>query len=454
MPAQERFKNTAGVNNSACLQKDINFFSNYIQKNVKGMVTIMNNTLVENKVFTNSALNKYISNEDGSMYIYLYGINQYTKRFLDSFPLMNIQGVIDETANKCRRFHKHEVFAKEEFIELINGENDKANIRIIAFVSDFELFSKEFVGLGISAVYGLYDGLQLLGLDNCMSEIPYPVYFTSIGDPGSLHQPPNREQGGIFKYDFMNNECIRLHSGSFRDLKRYKDGYIALKKDAIIVYNKYFQEIKLIEAHRLDLHGFAFSSTDDDIIYVVETGADQIGIYNIKNGIKLHEVNFSQWKIDNCHLNDIFIEDDYLYLSMFSLSGSRQSSMASIGKHVDQGMVIRINIKNFTIDTIIADNLTFPHTVLKINDDILFCDSLNRTLYCNEKPLVVFSGFLRGLYFDGYNLLVGQSRLRFARSYITSDAVSIETGIYCFTPSKKRYHFISIPNVDIYSIIT
>lgn len=357
--------------------------------------------------------------------------------------MLNIEGIIDDLGQGL--YHGYPIFSKNQFLERV--QNDIHKVRIISFEKDFINTKKEFESRGFSAIYSLYDGLYFLGVRENYIDMKGRILFTSIGHP-------NIERGGLFSYDFEKGECVKHYSGDYRDMKRYGNGFIALRENVgIIVYDQNLNEVKCISTKKLEMHGLGFCPDDLNIVYVVETAKDQIGVYDISNGIKIQEIKFSNQCFDNRHINDIMVDEQYIYLSIFSLSGSFESFW-SLNTLSRDGALVRIRRRDFHIDSILVDGLKNPHTVMKINDDILLCDSLNRRLICNQNVLATFGGFLRGLCYDGHCILVGQSTTRHT-PFVTNgiNETSMDTGIYCFDPSRKIYRFINIPNVEIYSII-
>ena len=91
-------------------------------------------------------------------------------------------------------------------------------------------------------------------------------------------------------------------------------------------------------------HGIAFDYKNKKF-YVVCSNTDQIKIFDLKlqylNSISISN-KYKKLKSPQHHINDIFIKDKYLYVSMFSLSGNHK-------RNIYDGGVYKINIKNHKI---------------------------------------------------------------------------------------------------------
>lgn len=80
------------------------------------------------------------------------------------------------------------------------------------------------------------------------------------------------------------------------------------------------ENLKVIEnkalSTELDLHGVAI---DNDKAYIVETKTNSIGVYDLENDLeRVDEIRFSPENDDVCHVNDLYIANEKLYVSMFS----------------------------------------------------------------------------------------------------------------------------------------
>lgn len=178
-----------------------------------------------------------------------------------------------------------------------------------------------------------------------LKELGVDVYFEE------QNSHPSIEKGGLFSYDFEKGECIKHYSGDYRGMKRYGNGFIALRENVgIIVYDQNLNEEKCIPTKNMEMHGLGFFSDEPNIVYVVETAKDQIGVYDIKNGIKVQEIKFSSQRYDNRHINDILVDEQYIYLSIFSLSSASGSLRTIISSFMTFTLVSLLDLgENFTL---------------------------------------------------------------------------------------------------------
>jgi hypothetical protein len=56
------------------------------------------------------------------------------------------------------------------------------------------------------------------------------------------------------------------------------------------------------------------------MVFIVQTSTNSIGVYDLRKGLlKIDEIRFSPNKNnDVCHINDLFIASNSIFLSMFS----------------------------------------------------------------------------------------------------------------------------------------
>lgn len=91
----------------------------------------------------------------------------------------------------------------------------------------------------------------------------------------------------------------------------------------------------------LDLHGVAI---DNDKAYIIETKTNSIGIYNLKNNLeRIDEIRFSPENDDVCHVNDLYIANDKLYVSMFSYPPRKNS--LSFANKTYQGVILEYSLQ-------------------------------------------------------------------------------------------------------------
>jgi hypothetical protein len=199
-------------------------------------------------------------------------------------------------------------------------------------------------------------------------------------------------------------------------------------------------------------HGITYCEKRD-LLFIVLTGNDTIGVYSAINFKKIGEVVVSD-KFEKCgipqhHINDACIFEDSVYLSMISYSGNWK-------KNVHDGVIVEIDIDSLEIRGVVTSGLWYPHSPTIIKGNLCYCDSMRGTVHTSTwKTLTKFNGFVRGIAHDGQYWYVGQSSHRYIdRIEGTSDNISLDTGIYLVEEHTKITKFFAIPElVDVKTIL-
>lgn len=252
--------------------------------------------------------------------------------------------------------------------------------------------------------------------------------------------------GGLYRYTTEDNNVVKLLDGTFHQIVELKDHYLILDEmKGVIKVSKSF-EVEHVFAFEADSrsHGLAVSLTRNEI-YVGKSGVDKISVYNLKTyefikDIKLSD-KYDRLKCEQHHMNDLIEKDGYLYVSMFSHSGN-------FPKGVYDGGIMEIDIETGERSVIINDKW-MPHSVCFINNELTFVDSMNSHLYQGDKKKIgSFTGFIRGIDFDGKYWFVGQSESRyFDRLEGIKNYISMSSGFYLFDEYSKAGKFFQTPQV-------
>ena len=400
----------------------------------------MKGVKIQNRLETKKSVLSFIRYTE-KVKIYIYGFNRYSKYFMNTIPLP-IAGFINNNASL--NYGNLTSFSIEE---ILSQNKDIKDIRIIFFVDDFDHKKMLFLQKGFSAIYNLFDGFFFLEADYRIPEYNNSLVFTGLTRFDS-------RISGIYSYDVLERRATLKRKGNYRDIKNDGGGYIALEEKAGIVFiNHNFDVERLISIKDMDLHGIDFCPLDMDYLYVVETACDRIGVYHRYTGKKEAEFSFDTLEMDCRHINDILVTEDSVYLSMFSFGASFEIYHQNNKTTLD-GVIVRIDKNTGFIQEVIANDLTGPHTLFKLNDDIYYCDSIKGNLYCNKEIILRTEGFLRGIYCDGLRVFVGQSTVRRAPLLRPDSlATSLQTGIHCLDLARKTVVFYEIPLLDIYGIV-
>lgn len=349
-------------------------------------------------------------------------VNDFFQKYaVDDFVVM---GSIDEVSSYC--------------------ENEEKEIKVIVFSFDFEDAVKKLKNIPLNPLNQIYDGEILLKT----KKGPEKSKIENIIISGSGVD----DTGGLFSFDLSSNNHERILRGDFRQIKKTTTGYIALDNTrGIMQFDFDFKVMNIIDVNGMDLHGFDICDSTG-LLYLVETTRNTVAIYDLLKNQRVDEIQYGRSKdFDQYHINDILIDGNNIYLSMFSKNG-----VYHLNQWEDDGAVAIIDKEKRYIKDFYMENLYAPHTIYKEDGNIFVCDSLNHLLYCNGKKFSIFGGFTRGVYTDGYSLLLGQSGKR--RIY-DNNSISyhnvLNAGIYIYTLSGKCCTFLPIDfTKNIYSIIS
>lgn len=200
----------------------------------------------------------------------------------------------------------------------------------------------------------------------------------------------------------------------------------------------------------LDLHGVAI---DNDKAYIIETKTNSIGIYNLKNNLeRIDEIRFSPENDDVCHVNDLYIANDKLYVSMFSYPPRKNS--LSFANKTYQGVILEYSLQERKVVKICHDKLLQPHSVLHYDNKMFYCVSGEFLVKRNEEDIFKCLGYTRGLAVRNQTLFVGQSESRQIPVLLNKHTnIMLDCGIYVHDISTKISSFIHIPSEEIYGIL-
>ncbi|UUZ90807.1 TIGR03032 family protein [Paenibacillus sp. P25] len=228
----------------------------------------------------------------------------------------------------------------------------------------------------------------------------------------------------------------------------YNNGYfLATNSHGILNLDKDFNIVAQHEVPYLDVHGLKMDS--NSLLYLAESTHNTIGIYQPEPFKRVDEIKISEHDFDYNHINDLWIEGNRLFVSMFSYHDAWRELDG-----VYDGVILEYNLEEKALVNILQKNLMFPHSVTIFNESLHYCDSLNLNLKKDNEVLAQFSGFTRGLAFDGWNYYVGQSTMRHVnRVLVNHKNVSIDHGIHIFNPYRSTNRFLPLPAKQIYEIL-
>lgn len=267
---------------------------------------------------------------------------------------------------------------------------------------------------------------------------------------------PNKLYGGgiylleLKKFKWSYSKKI---DGNCYGIIKYKSNFIGIDQNlGIFEFDKNF---KILRSKKLPSfsrpHGVTYSSKYQEF-YICCSYRDEILILD-KNFKKKKIISisdkFKNLDIPSHHINDCEVNEDYLYVSMFSESGNWRLD-------VYDGCVLQIDLKKKKTDIAIVRNLWMPHNPKIFNGNFYVNDSLRGNLLGNNFNIVSnFKSFTRGLAHDGSYFYIGQSKNRnFSRNIGTSNNTSIDSGIVIFDEKSKISRFLQLsPHLsEIHSI--
>lgn len=255
------------------------------------------------------------------------------------------------------------------------------------------------------------------------------------------------QKGGLYFLEIKDNKpfLTKVLNVECRGIAKYGEQFIVTSNlGGIFVLDEHFKIVKQKHSNKeLDFHGVAVK---DEKAFIVETGTNSIGIYDLQNDLfKIDEIRFSDnTKKDVCHINDLFIVDDSLFVSMFSYPSHLTSD----------GVIIEYSIKNRKIINFIFEKLSQPHSVLFHNNHLYYCNSAKFTINQNDKEIFKSLGYTRGLAIREKNMFIGQSESRHLDELLKEHTnILFECGIYVHNLSTKLSSFISLPSSEVYGIL-
>jgi hypothetical protein len=269
------------------------------------------------------------------------------------------------------------------------------------------------------------------------------------------------QNGGLFLINFYDQqyEVKKILDGEFRGIAKFGNFYVLVSgSKGIFILDKTFNVINHKQiTGKLDFHGV---SVYKDKAYIVETKTNSIGVYDLQENIeKIDEIRLSNENHDVCHVNDLFIRNDILYVSMFSYPNNI-SKNSFLFRHflqrkpTEQGLIIAYSLKGKKIIGISQDKLFQPHSVLIHDNQLYYCVSAKFLVKKNEEVIFNCYGYTRGLAIKDQIMFIGQSKSR-NLDVLTKEHtnVMLNCGIYIHDISSRQSFFVEIPANEIYGIL-
>ena len=284
----------------------------------------------------------------------------------------------------------------------------------------------------------LEDRISIVKLENLRTSL----LFSS----GSVFDEQFKLGGGLFEFnlDAQSHQIKRLHEGSVYGIARLGKNFAFVDTNrGIFVYEnkrieKLFELPKSTRAHGMCFHEqknlFSLScSYRDSILFLNDAGQTVDEIFISK---KFNETGEPQH-----HVNDHCVVDNYLYVSMFSISGNWK-------RNVFDGGIMQINMDDLQDRCVLTNSLLMPHNIEKFGNEFHVLDSFRGNLSIGLFETVAsFPGFARGLDRHKNLFAIGQSKNRnHSKLKSLSTNISIDCGLVFFDNQSKLNRQIVLPS--------
>lgn len=284
----------------------------------------------------------------------------------------------------------------------------------------------------------------------------------------------SRDEGGLFLIDLCTGEYKSIRSTDTRGIifdRLYQTYYcVSSVERSIFALDNKFNEIKRIPFGD-DGHGLFFYK---DHLYAVCTSEDSIYVYDRNLNYKfVYRFEPKCEYRDAHHINDLYIKDDLMYISMIShrnngisIRDSKELKVEANKKRYGAVIVRSLTDYSNSLGHIVIDKLSHPHSPMfemYREKDLYLCNSmayklnkyvLNHGKYILKKSVPVF-GYNKGICIGSDKIYVGVSRVR--ESYITNEEDKKKsTGVMVLNKSDLSFlEFITCPLIkrDVYNVL-
>lgn len=370
--------------------------------------------------------------------IVLFGAGLVAKKIIENFDKSKISYILDNNKKLHGSYFENlKVFHPKKLKKI----NEKKYLIVISTTSFIDVFNQIKIlnkKLDIFISHYLKDRIHIEYLQNLNKKI-----LISSGLP-ALNK--NVAGGGLYEIDLKGDKFLikKVYSGTVHGVIKFKNGYaISDSTNGIVLLNKNYKIIKK-GSYPLNTraHGIGFSKINKNF-YVACSNNDEIKVFdynlNYLNSIQISN-KFKRYLSPQHHINDLFIKDNYLYVSMFSLSGNHK-------RNIYDGGVYEIDLLDYKKVNCIYNNLYMPHSIKFMEDNFFVLDSLRGSLLKGNQIVASFPGFSRGMCFDGKYFFIGQSRNRnFSIINNEKNNVSIDNSILVYDPVNKFSRNIYLPS--------
>ena len=388
-------------------------------------------------------------------YLFFWGASERVERTLKKLSTTNTKKfIIDINQNNVgSTLNNIHIFDIKKLKKIITKSNE---FFIIITTSNYNSVIKELDKL--SLIRGehfcnsptlnknkLLDDFELLDFNFIISSPDQKVSSSKCG-------------GGIYLFNTMTRKLKKKYSGKTRGLSKHKNHFYFIDmQKGLIKMNKDFKIKKIIKIlPKSEPHGVCIDE-HGRYAYIGTPGRDSVIKINlIKSKIEDEYFISNLWKEnkkDNHHVNDIFINNDKLYISLFSFTGKW------LEEKFDGG-VLCIDLKSKK-RKILTKKIMMPHSITKHKDKFYILESLTGNLRSPfDKKIFEFNNFLRGMTFiDDRNIIVmGMTNHRYPERYFKKNNKSLffNSGLILFDYKNNisKIYDISMNIKNIHSVTT
>lgn len=254
--------------------------------------------------------------------------------------------------------------------------------------------------------------------------------------------------GGFYELDLKTNAYRQLFECDGRGMTAIPGGILAGSLND--GWFKFDHDLNIIQRYPLpyhDQHGMEIGL--DGTVYAVETARNRIGFYHLDPFERFDEIVISFEDYDHNHVNDIKLDGDRMLVSMFSAHGAWRTNWKN---NAWDGAIVEYDLQSKKLRRLIAGALRMPHTVRIFNDRLHFCESFNLNVTVDSEILAQFTGYTRGLAFDGRFYYIGQSRMRHWGKHKEPN-LSADAGVHVMDTTNRLTRFIPVPTKQVYDIV-
>jgi len=376
--------------------------------------------------------------------VVIFGAGIVCQKFIKNFDKSKILYIVDNNSSLWG--------TKFEDIKIVNPKNLqklKKNIKVVIMTTSFTDVIKQIKSINKSLTLRVSHHLANLIKIEYLQSLK-KKFLISSGLPATKKKDTG---GGLYEVNLqgLNWSLRKVYSGIVHGVIKIKDGFaISDSNNGVILLDRNY-DIKKKGSYPLNTraHGIAFDEKKK-YFYIACSNTDQIKVFN--NNLKfLYSISisekFKKYKLSQHHINDLCIVNRSLYVSMFSLSGNHR-------RNVYDGGVYEIDLNSKKIKNKTYGNLTMPHSIRYINNKFVILDSLKGNLVIGRKSVATFSGFTRGLSFDGRYYYIGQSRNRnFLLINESKSNTSIDNSILIYDIQNKIFRNLYLPISEIHEVL-